>query len=522
MSSDDHKQLKLTREICLANAEAFLSVAERELDKGVDHIVLHLSLLALEEIGKSILVTVAHTARTAGSERESPSGAMEDHVKKLFWALWGGRLIRNVQFTKESIEEHRHLATNLHDRRLESLYTDPRHPLPVDQRVDSEEARRLTALARARLELEKITEIAEFEEGDVEEISWFFASLEDPERRRQIFSTASLTHLKDAKSGKDWIRWLHGIFRQNENEMRAYAEKELRRQAPDDEDSHHAKYKMRLRIQTPSHSIRGNAFAKWNDGIDGVKIHRSDRKDARGLAKGELLIDLILPKAVSPGYVWDHGFFMAKLVVLAFNIGTHGVFWWHAHKDVSRYYEEIADLEADPRGGVKLVVEPHKRLHVNFDEARLVLDEANVRNVYDVFLLFMREARKIQGFLEGYALGLTLFSKTDIHLRLEVNAFDEFYKALKAAMRAFGDWDGESDFRGAVAKQFERIGHMRELTKTLDLGCELEADVRRERQHPITLTEVLAMKLYCDFYVRLKAREYIENVIRHEGPSGSD
>ena len=53
-----HQQLKMTREICLANAEAFLSVAEREMDRGVDHVCYHLALLAMEEIGKSLLATI--------------------------------------------------------------------------------------------------------------------------------------------------------------------------------------------------------------------------------------------------------------------------------------------------------------------------------------------------------------------------------------------------------------------------------------------------------------------------------
>ena len=80
--------------------------------------------------------------------------------------------------------------------------------------------------------------------------------------RRQIFSAASLKHLEDAKSGMDWISWLHALYRQTENEMRDYADKELRRRAPHGDEVHRPKYKMRIRIQTPSHSIRGNAFSQ--------------------------------------------------------------------------------------------------------------------------------------------------------------------------------------------------------------------------------------------------------------------
>ena len=124
----------------------------------------------------------------------------------------------------------------------------------------------------------------------------------------------------------------------------------------------------------------------------------------------------------------------------------------------------------------------------------------------------MRESQKLEEFLKAYALGLTLFSKTDIHLQLEVNAFEEFYKALKATMRAFGDWDGTGDFKEAVKNQYEKIGEMKDLEETLNLGSALEADIQRQKHHPITLTEVIAMKIYCDYYMQLKAKEYFENL----------
>ena len=509
---EKHEQLKLTREICLTNAEAFLSIAERELGNGVDHVCFHLALLALEEVGKSILATIHYTVGTTGTDKEDLINAMDDHIKKIFWALWGGSMIRNEAFTKEGIEQNQHLATTLHERRLESLYTDAKNPLPVGERVDEKEVRMLIGLTRARLELEKTKEITEFEATDVEELTWFFKSMEDPELRKQIFGGASISKFKELKNGKKWIRWLRELYRKNDAEMREYTQKELQRKKPEGEDAQTPKYRMRIRIQTPSHSIRNNAFAKWNEGVHGIKIYKSDRKNATKLTKGEMLIDLTLPKGLHTSYVWEHGLFMAKTVVLSFNVGTLGAFWWNVQKDVSTYYVDIVDLEADPKGGVKLVVAPHKRLHVGFDEAKLVLDDKAVRNVYHVVALFMRESQKLEEFLKAYALGLTLFSKTDIHLQLEVNAFEEFYKALKATMRAFGDWDGTGDFKEAVKNQYEKIGEMKDLEETLNLGSALEADIQRQKHHPITLTEVIAMKIYCDYYMQLKAKEYFENL----------
>jgi AbiV family abortive infection protein len=514
---DKHKQLILTREICLANAEACLSVAEREIGRGVDHVCFHLALLALEEIGKSILATIQYTVATGASPKEDLDVAMDDHIKKMFWALWGGSMLRNEKFSKEDIERNRYLATSLHERRLESLYTDAKNPLPIGERIEEKEARMITELARARLEMEKAQGITEFESGDIEDLTWFFKAMEDPDKRKEIFSSKSLAKLTEVKNGKEWVKWLRDIYRKHEEEMREYAQKEMRRKKPEGEDAHTPKYRMRIRIQTPSHSIRNNAFAEWNKGIHGIKIYKSDRKDATKLTKGEMCIDLTLPKGLHTSYVWEHGLFMAKTVVLSFNVATLGVFWWNVQKDISTYYVDIVDLEADPNGGVKLVVAPHKRLHVGFDEAHLVLDQNTVRNVFHVLTLFMRESKKLEEFLRAYATGLTIFSKIDIHLQIEANAFDEFYKALKAAMIAFGDWDGTGDFKSAVKNQFEKIGDMKDLDKTLDLGSNLEADAGRTKHHPITLTEVIAMKIYCDFYMQLKAKEYLENLKQEEG-----
>lgn len=503
-----HEQLKKVRGICLASAEAFLSTAERELGKGVDPICFHIALLALEEIGMSILNTINYMSETARTDKEAL--ATDEHVRKLFWALWGGSMLRNTKWTKQSIEQNRFLATTLHERRLETLYTDPKNPMAFGGRVKDGEAKTIVELTRARLEVEKASELTEFEQRDIEEITWFFASVEDPEKRKQIFGGVSLAKLAEFNNGKEWIKWLRDTYRKNEEEMRDYAQKEMRRSKPEGEEAMAPKYRMRIRIQTPSHSIKNNAFVEWNNGVNWIKLHKSKDKDVAKLTKGEMIIELTLQKGLHTSYVWEHGLFMTKLVVISFNIGTLGVFWWHVHKDIWTYYEDIVDLEADPNGSMKLHVAPPKRLHVGFDEAHWVLDQHAVSNVFHVLTLFLREFDKIGEFINEYSMGLTTFSKTDIHLRMEANAFESFYKALKSAAKFFGDWDSKSDFLSVIKTQLAKVKDMKDLEKTFVLAKELEEDERHQKHHPITLTEVIAMKLYCDVYVQLKAKEYFE------------
>jgi hypothetical protein len=82
---EKHEHLKKVREICLLSAESFLTTAERELDKGVDPVCFHLALLALEEVGISILNTINFMSETAETDKEEL--ATDEHIRKLFWAL---------------------------------------------------------------------------------------------------------------------------------------------------------------------------------------------------------------------------------------------------------------------------------------------------------------------------------------------------------------------------------------------------------------------------------------------------
>ncbi len=508
MSGNNQEQIISLRNSCLANAEALLSMAEREIGKGVDHVCFHLGLLALEEIGEAVIATINYTNDVAGKRNEDLYAAMYDHVKKAFWAIWGESVIDSQGLLKKNLEDNIHLATTLHKRRLESLYTNPDNPLPLDKRVEDKELTMLINLTRARLEYEKSKEIKPLDEVDTEILLWYFNALENPDIRKYIFSKPSLDKFVELQQGGEWIKWLRQEFKKHEEEMRKLAKEEIERRTPEEKDALKPKYKMRVRIQTPSHSIRNGAFASWNSGIDNIKLYKSDKKGAKKLSKGEIIIDFTFPKKLLVQGLWEHGLYMAKTLIVALNVATLGVFWWNVQKDIEKYYEEILDLERDPKGGVKIGIVPPKRLNVNFDQGMFVLDDKEMQNVNYMAAYLLRNSKKLEEYLKSYAMALTLFSKTDIHLRLEVNAFDEFYKALKHAMIALGDWDSKADFMNAVKNKLKEVGELKEIDRTLQLGKMLDEDEKREKYHPITLTEVIAMKVYCDYYVQLKARDY--------------
>ena len=90
---------------------------------------------------------------------------------------------------------------------------------------------------------------------------------------------------------------------------------------------------------------------------------------------------------------------------------------------------------------------------------------------------------------------------------METNAFEEFFKSFLRALELFGDWDLASDLKEAIHKLFARLDNFDELDRTIQLG--LDIDPEKKTASAITLTDVAAIKLYCDVYLRLKASEHL-------------
>ncbi len=74
---------------CIKNARSLLNSA-KEVSEHEDrlHISHHLAILALEEVGKAAIILVHSDALT------DKLAWLDDHVKKIFWALWSFTLSR--------------------------------------------------------------------------------------------------------------------------------------------------------------------------------------------------------------------------------------------------------------------------------------------------------------------------------------------------------------------------------------------------------------------------------------------
>ncbi len=84
------------RELCLINSEDAIRTAEELQNKSVNHIAFQLIVFGLEEIGKIFVGWYQYNAKETWG-KEHYNIPIDDHIKKLFWAIWG------PSFAKEKI-----------------------------------------------------------------------------------------------------------------------------------------------------------------------------------------------------------------------------------------------------------------------------------------------------------------------------------------------------------------------------------------------------------------------------------
>jgi hypothetical protein len=330
-----------------------------------------------------------------------------------------------------------------------------------------------------------------------ENLIWFFKIQENEERRNQIWGHASQDKLVELKDVKEWIKWLRDIYDKNEQEMREISEKELKRQEPPENEKLDPKWLVSIEITTPSHSIRQNKLNQFNNTVDWIKLKY---KDVHTIG-----VDFTLTKNTPIQGLFWHGWGTARMFVVALNIATGGLFWWNVKRDSAKYYKEIMDLETN----TGVVVHPNPRLEINWQEKRLVLREVDL-NLASIIFSYIADCHveNKENHLNAYTSGLSLLAKNDIHLRLEMNAFEEFFKALQIAMIENGDWDQKQPFEEAYQKATE--WRFKEVTDEMKKMFPLGFRVVAEHKGEIDLTSVYAMKNYCEIYFQTLAIKKLE------------
>jgi len=176
-----------------------------------------------------------------------------------------------------------------------------------------------------------------------------------------------------------------------------------------------------------------------------------------------------------------------------------GFFWWYVPEHISRFYESIKDLESN----MGINVERSPRLILDWRQE--ALSERELEETALCFAMLGRKQNKdVQNQIYGhYIKGLSFLGKNDIHLQFEPNVYECFYKCLKYAMQYHGDWDGKSAFPRRFEEFLSTLNFGdEERNKQMKIGEQFE--VFPPNPEDITLSEVGAIKIVCDAYLKKK------------------
>jgi AbiV family abortive infection protein len=491
---------------CLTNAEELLAGARRLLTPAIQpRLAYHLAALALEELGKARVLGLKIVAERHGRELPGSIGrAMDDHVRKLFWAFWGPSMA-DEQITPEQFDSYVGLAQRIHDKRLRALYVDiAKDGAPVPQQViPADEVQAMIDYADARLQIERIERAGPepTDNAGSARAEWFFEVTDDPDRRQLIFGRASLNKLHELGNVPAWATWLKETFDKHDADSRALIDAEMRR-VPDSSQSAKNKWQTTFRLHTDSHSIRQNQLNVWNDGVHWIRLRAVSNKS------DQLLVDFDVRSDLSLEQLWAFGFDVSRTIAMALNVGTLGFFWFHLPLDHAqysgRYYEKMLDVDTR----VEVAAHRTPALRVNYGQRR-VLDAAFLRNVMLCTGTLLRE-RRVREAVPQYLQGMAHIAKTDVHLSFEYQSVASFYHALRSAMTGFGDWDQIEPYpvalRRFVAQGFSSFDAA-DLEKLIDVGESMLAG--KGIPQALTMDDALKMKIACDVYL-LKAFRRME------------
>jgi AbiV family abortive infection protein len=473
---------------CVENADEHLASA-RELRKtGHNNMAYSAAVLALEEIGKAILIGMSRGYMADKEPGYVQDDWFEDHAKKLFWALWATSF-SNPSETIKDFQELRHSANNIHERRLSALYVNPDKP-DLPERIPNEEADAAIALAAHRVQRERNTFFGELNGEESSNLNWFMESCEDPELAVVIFGKDSFARLTSYNGDvRQWVLWLRSEITRFEASNQQFAEEELSRILPSGDEALDPKWSLKIRLRSWSHSVRGKALRGWNDRCPLVKL--STTQDRR-----ELMVEFLVPKKIEFKNLGTIGIAISNWFAIALSVGTRGFFWWYVPASTGNFFQEIRDLERN----VSLEMDSPS---LGLSWGHRALTETELEETLLVYMYFSRLPQKRGEAYTKYHQGLALIAKNDIHGRFEPTIITMFFQAFRGCAIQHGHWDGSSPFIDAARKALEMFRDGidsidRELPRYIAIG---ETLLQGAPVDGLTVRDAIMMKLFCDLYI---------------------
>jgi AbiV family abortive infection protein len=479
---------------CAENADEHLGAA-RELRKtNHNNMSFNAAVLALEEIGKAVLIGMCSTTLVSKEPDFIQDQWLDDHAKKLFWAMWNVTFGRGAD-TIQDFQDFPHVANRIHLRRLDALYVDPKKS-EVPVRIPDEEADGMIALAEYCIGRERSSFLAELDEKDRSDLQWFLETGDDPKLGGVIFGKNSFAKLQSFGGDvRKWVPWLRTEITRLDGYNQQLAEEELSRTAPSGDDALMPKWSLKVRLRSWSHSVRGKALGGWNKKSQFVKL--SAARDRQ-----ELIVEFLVPKKILFSDLWPCGWTISNSFAIALNVATRGFFWWYLPAKTTQFFEEIRDLERkEPLAIQAPILECKWGNHA--------LSDRDLEETLRIYTYLQCRPEQTWEPYFAYLEGLALVAKNDIHGRFEPTIMLRFYQTLRECARRNGDWDGSSPFLDAAKKGLEDFRAWmasidRELARLVQLG---EMLLQGAPVPNLTLRDAIVMKMFCDLYISRMAHE---------------
>lgn len=425
--------LQKAQAICLKHADDLIDASKSLIEQKKFNLAHHMALLALEEVGKFELYRNSLNPTDHG-EKSPLTKWGDNHEKKLFWALWTPNL---NQLKPEYFLESQKLSQQLHELRLDSLYTGiDAESIQAPKAITVESCSATLSYATARVNVLRDMQFLETTPEEKELTTWFLTTLEDENKRQYFFNPSAMKELQQIGDVRKWIEEIRTKIAEGEAEAAEILKKELSR-AETGTTSGKQRWRFRIRLFTNTHSIRGNALKWWNDTIEMIKL------SPVGKQKDQLDIHISFSDVVTAQTLYKTGEVFFNNLMIAFNLGSFGLFWRSLPYDQDKFFNEIDDLE-NPNMKVQI-----SNTNLLFKDAltKRALDQQDLERIANCYAYLTRVKTK-EGFAPfvAYRSGLGLLTQTNIHSDFRTASFQEFHRSFKTAALLFGDIKREEDF----------------------------------------------------------------------------
>lgn len=479
----------ILREGALSHAETLLASA---MEVTAPHIRYHLSVLALEEVGKAELQPLKAATALLPDDDKTVRDREEDHRQKLAWAFFTARGQGGLP-TEKDIRDAKKMADRVHDRRVTGLYYDPSGKASA---IGEEESREMLRLAEARLRMAQSLEAEEAPEADKAALTWLLQSLQDDRFRK--FASGAARQLESGIDQAEAARRIKFAWEEYGAANRALMHQELQRDPA--ASPHSRKWLVEVRFESMHQFIDERVLAATPLTQAGVTL-LPDKKDRRAL-----LARFELPSFVPVDELWSTGHYVSRLFLLALNVGTMQPYWWRMSRQKTKYYEKLRDQTAD----ADLELDRNEADAVDWGR-KDTLSEVGLAQVMVCYGFLLRRFLPPRDPypLHTYELGVAGWALHDVNCYLTPSAFAYF-------LQCYGEWGALFGQRPAERASYLLEEFFSQLSGELtDLGAFLalvrRAENTREVPAKVGAKYVSYLKLACDALLLKAATERFQS-----------